>query len=232
MQSSADKQQTWLAQGTISTNPGSELRSWLLAPILALILISGWMALTTGRIEPLRRNIVYIHVPAAISALVCFAVLFVCSVQYLIIKREKWDHIAAASAEAGLVFATALNVTGMIFARAEWGQWWTASPRLISSAVLWFLYVAYLILRASLTSEQQRAKISAVFGIIAFIDVPLVLISARFVRDIHQPNAGFQTGWQYAALGLTVCGMLLLAWLMIWIRADILKTDSELSNID
>jgi heme exporter protein C len=159
-------------------------------------------------------------------------VLFVCSVQYLIIKREKWDRIAAASAEAGLVFATALNVTGMIFARAEWGQWWTASPRLISSAVLWFLYVAYLILRASLTSEQQRAKISAVFGIIAFIDVPLVLISARFVRDIHQPNAGFQTGWQYAALGLAVCGMLSLAWMLIWIRADILKTDSELSNID
>ena len=214
------------------TAAGSRPRCRLLAVSLAIILISGWMALTTGRIEPLCRNIVYIHAPAAIPALLCFAVLFVCSINYLRTKREKWDHIAAGAAEVGLVFATAFNATGMIFARAEWGQFWTPSPRLISSAVLWFLYIAYLILRASLTSEQQREKISAVFGIIAFLDVPLVLISARFVRDIHRPSTSFQTGGQYVAFGLAVCGMLLLAWLLIRIRADILKTDSELSNID
>ena len=195
---------------------------------LCLILISGWMALTVGAVEPVQRNIVYIHAPAAICSLVCFCVLFICSIQYLRTKNQKWDHLAAASAEAGLVFATVLNVTGSIFACAEWGVWWTPSPRLISAAAMWFLYVAYLILRASFTVEQRKETICAVFGIIAFIDVPLVFISARLVRDIHRPSASFQTGWQYAAFGLAVCGTLLLAALLIWIRADILKIKNEM----
>lgn len=199
------------------------MRSFLLTLSLCLMLFSGWLALTVGAIEPLDRNIVYIHVPAAICSLVCFCVLFICSIQYLRTKRQNWDCVAAASAEVGLVFATALNATGMIFANAEWNVWWTPSPRLISSAVLWFLYVAYLILRVSFTAEQRREQISAVFGIIAFIDVPLVLISTRLARDIHRPGVSFQTGWQMLAFGLAVCGTLLLATLLIWLRADILK---------
>jgi heme exporter protein C len=150
-------------------------------------------------------------------------VLFICSIQYLRTKSQIWDYIAAASAEVGLVLATIFNATGSIFAYAEWSVWWTPSPRLISSAVLWFLYVAYLILRASFGAERRKSEICAVFGIIAFIDVPLVFISARFIRDIHQPSFSFETGWQYAAFGLAVCGTLLLAAMLIWIKADILK---------
>ena len=215
------------------------MRRFALGLSLCLTLISGWIALTVGAVEPFSRNIVYIHVPAAISSLVCFAVLFVCSIQYLrwVPKRQKncemgpaqkWDYIAAASAEVGLVFATALNITGMIFAYAEWGLWWTPSPRLISSAVLWFLYAAYCLLRASFTTERPRRKTCAVFGIIAFIDIPLVLFSARYIRDIHQPTVSFEVRWQYIAVGLAVCAALLLASLLIWIRVDILKTNDRI----
>lgn len=204
------------------------MRSFLVGLSLCLTVISGWIALTIGAVEPLCRNIVYIHVPAAICSLVCFTVLFVCSIQYLRTKTKSWDYRAAASAEAGLVFATVLNATGMIFAYAEWGTWWTPSPRLISSAALWFLYVAYCLLRASFSAEKSRRKICAVFGIIAFIDVPFVIISARYIRDIHQPSFSFELNWQYAALALAVCGALLLALLLIWIRADILKTKERI----
>lgn len=212
------------------------MRKLLLGLSLCLILISGPLSLTVASVQPLCRNIVYIHVPAALCSLVCFCVLFICSIQYLRglpqggvpAKAQKWDYIAAASAEVGLVFATVLNATGSIFARAEWGVWWTPSPRLISSAALWFLYVAYLILRASFTAERRKEQISAVFGIIAFIDVPLVLISARFIRDIHRPSFSFETGWQYVAFGLAVCGTLLLAAMLIWIRTDILKIEKKI----
>jgi len=207
------------------------MRRFVLGLSLCLTVISGWIASKEGAVEPISRNIVYIHVPAAVCSLACFVALFVCSIQYLRTKARTWDYIAAASAEAGLVFATVLNITGMVFAYAQWGLWWTPSPRLISSAVLWFLYAAYYLLRAGFAAERPRSKTCAVFGIIAFVDVPLVIISARYIRDIHQPTVSFEVCWQYAALGLAICAALLLAVALIWIRADILKTDDRIQHI-
>jgi len=199
------------------------MRRFLLGVSLCLILICGWMALTVAASEPMQRNIIYIHVPGSICSLVCFTVLFICSVQYLRTRQEKWDYTAAACGEVGLVFATVLNATGMIFARAEWSLWWMPSMRLISSAVLWFLYVAYCLLRTSFTGQRRKGTICSVFGIIAFIDVPIVFVSARYLRDIHRPSFSFESGWQYTALGLAVLGTIVLAAILIWIRADILK---------
>jgi heme exporter protein C len=203
------------------------MRLLFLGISFCLTLISGWMALSVAAIEPAEYNIVYIHVPAAICSLVCFTVLFICSILHLRAKNELWDHIAAACGEVGLVFATVLNITGSIFAYATWGVWWTPSLRLISSAMLWFLYVAYLILRVSLPAESRKGQICAVFGIIAFVDVPLVYISARYISDIHWPKFNFETGWQSAAFGLAIGGALLLAVVLIWLRADMLTQETQ-----
>jgi len=197
---------------------------------LFLMLLSTWLALTTAAIEPLQRNILYVHVPASICALISFCILFFCSIQYLRTKQQKWDHIAAAAAEVGLVFATVLNVTGMIFAYAEWGVWWTPSPRLISSAALWFLYAAYLLLRNSFSDRHRSETISAVFGIIAFVDVPLVLISARFIPDIHRPSFAFDTPAQLLALACSVCGTILLMTALVWIKSDLLKIKNQIDT--
>lgn len=203
------------------------MRLLLLGISVGLTLISGWLVFSTAAVEPVEYNIVYVHVPAAISSLVCFAALFFCSIRYLRTKSEIWDCTAAACGEVGLVFATVLNVTGSIFAYAAWGVWWTPSLRLLSSAMLWFLYVAYLILRASLSAEQRKGRICAVFGIISFVDVPLVYISARYVTDIHRPSFNFESGWQIAAFGLAVGGAILLAAVLVWIRTDILRIQTD-----
>ena len=127
--------------------------------------------------------------PNSVCALLCFVVLLAASIGYLVTGRPTWDLVAVAAAEAGFVFATILNATGMLFSRAEWNVWWTPSPRLVTSALLWFLYAVYLILRVSLPGSRRRtARICAVFGILAFLDVPLVFVSARFIPDIHRPN--------------------------------------------
>ena len=194
------------------------------------------MAFTLGQVVAteknitVEKNIVYVHVPSAICASLCFVVLLVAGIGYLWTNKLIWDHIGAASAEVGFVFATILNATGSIFARPFWQTWWTPSPRLISSAVLWFLCVAYLILRASIQSPQRRPRICAVFGIIAFLDVPMLFLSARVTKDMHIANVSFESAWQGASFGLSILGTLFLAALLVWLKVDILKNKAELES--
>ncbi|MFC1781698.1 cytochrome c biogenesis protein CcsA [Planctomycetota bacterium] len=214
------------------------MRQILLVLTFILILSSMWLALTLGQIDgppanpdsPVR-NILYTHVPSSICALLCFVVLLVSSIAYLCTNRQGWDLLAAASAEVGALFATVLNATGMIFSRAEWNIWWTPSPRLITSAILWFLYIVYIILRTNLPgSQQRRARICAVFGIIAFLDVPMVFISARFLPDIHRASFNLESSWQTVTLMLSMVATLLLASILIWLKTDIQKTQLKLEK--
>ena len=205
------------------------MRVTVLITSFVLMIASGVIANTKGAIEPVVRNIVYIHVPASICSLVCFGGLFVFSIMYLIKKKPIFDYLGAASAEVAFVFATVLNITGMIFAKAEWGLWWTPSMRLISSAILWFLAAAYLILRSSFNEQGNKANLCAVFGIIAFVDVPFVYISARLMRDIHRPSFSFDSSWQSTALGLAILATIMLASTLIWMRADIEKLNEKLN---
>ncbi|MBN1766321.1 MAG: cytochrome c biogenesis protein CcsA [Sedimentisphaerales bacterium] len=206
------------------------MRRILMLITCLLLVTSMWIALTKGVIDPVVRNIIYFHVPSSICALVCFIVVLVGSIGYLITKKSSWDHVAAAAAEVGLVFATVLNLTGMIFSRAEWNVWWTPSIRLITSAILWFLYVAYLILRSAIPAARRRGQVCAVFGIIAFLDVPLVYISARLIPDIHKPNFTFDHTWQRIPFVMGIVGTFLLAGLLIWIRADLYKCQNQLEQ--
>jgi len=207
------------------------MRRLLLALAFLLLIASTWIGLTQGQIDPVQRNILYVHVPNSVCALLCFVVVLAASVGYLATAGQTWDLVATAAAEAGFVFATILNATGMIFSRAEWNVWWTPSPRLVTSALLWFLYAVYLILRVSLPGGQRRAaRLCAVFGIVAFLDVPLVYISARFIPDIHRPNFSLDTAWQTAALMLGMAGTALLAAGLIWLRATLLRDNLKLEQ--
>lgn len=207
------------------------MRRILIYLTMILMISSIWLALTAGQIMPVKRNILYAHIPSSVAALLCFVVVFGASVAYLCSGKPICDLVAAASAEVGAVFATVLNVTGMIFSRAEWNTWWTPSPRLITAAILWFLYIVYLILRANIAkTNNRRAKICAIFGIIAFLDVPMVFISARFLPDIHRPNFSFDSSWQTLALVLSMITISLLAVILIWLKIDSLKAEAALED--
>jgi len=212
------------------------MRRALFVLTLVVILVSTWMAFTIGEVasegkkQTVEKNIVYVHVPSAICTALCFVVVLVAGICYLRTGKDQWDRLGAASAEVALVLATVLNLTGSIFARSHWGQWWTPSPRLISSAILWFLCVAYLILRTNIQNPRHRARICAVFGIIAFLDVPMVFITARLMTDQHIDNVHFETSAQSASFGLSILGIAMLAALLIWFRIDILQTKAKLEN--
>ena len=205
--------------------------------IITFVLLAGsmWTALGPGAIEPVQRNIIYVHVPGSVCALLCFVVLLIASIGYLVTAKNSWDILAAASAEVGLVFALILNVTGSIFSRAEWNAWWTsASLRLVTSAILLLLYAVYMVLRLSFeNAPAMRARICAVFGIIAFLDVPMVFISARFINDtMHRPGFSFESDWQRIAFLGGMISMIMLAGILIWIKTDLLKAKEKLQEVD
>jgi heme exporter protein C len=131
------------------------------------------------------QKVFYIHLPSAINTFLACAVVFVGSIGYLSTRKDWWDDLAAAAAKAAVVFCSVVLITGMFWAKYAWGTWWTWSPRLTFSLMLWLLYVVYLINRSSIDSGRRRAVVSAVYGVVAFLDVPLVYLSARLLPDIH-----------------------------------------------
>lgn len=131
------------------------------------------------------QKIFYLHLPSAICTFLACLTCFVASIGYLAQRQTWWDDLAAASGRVGVQLCSVVLVTGMIWGRSAWGQWWTWSPRLTFSLVLWLLYVVYLMIRMSVESGQRRAVISAVYAVIAFLDVPLVWLSTRLMADIH-----------------------------------------------
>jgi heme exporter protein C len=154
----------------------------------ALMVLAGYAALFIAPDEKTMhaiQRIFYFHVPSAICAFTAFFVVFIANFAYLGTRDMKWDWLAVAGAEVGVVCSTIVLITGPIWAHPVWGIWWTWDARLTSTFVLWLLYTAYLLLRGFLDDPQRKATFTAVFGIFAFLDVPLVYFSNRLWRTQH-----------------------------------------------
>ncbi|WP_228441596.1 cytochrome c biogenesis protein [Novibacillus thermophilus] len=140
------------------------------------------------------QRLMYFHIPSAFSAFAAFALVFVMGIVYLVTKKRTWDLIAVSSAEIGVLFTTLTLITGSIWARPVWNAWWVwDDPRLVTTLILWFMYIAYLLIRSSIAEDTRRRKFASVFGIIAFIDVPIVYFSVLWWRTIH-PKVIDETG--------------------------------------
>jgi heme exporter protein C len=133
------------------------------------------------------QRLMYVHVPAAWLAYLAFAVVFGSSIAYLRTKRARWDRLAAASAEVGVLFTALAIALGMVWGKPVWGVWWTWDPRLTTTALLLLIYVGYLAVRRLPESPDRRARWSAVIGIVGFANVPVVHLSVTWWRSLHQP---------------------------------------------
>lgn len=131
------------------------------------------------------QRIFYFHVPSAWVSFLAFFVVFVASIGYLWKRERKYDMAANSAAEIGVLFSSLVLVTGPIWARPVWNTWWEWTPRLTLFMVLWFIFIAYLMLRNFVEGEEKSARFCAVFGIVGFVDVPIVYMSIRLWRDIH-----------------------------------------------
>jgi heme exporter protein C len=136
--------------------------------------------------DPNDFKIFYFHVPIAISAYLSFAVVFVASISYLRSKQQKWDIIALSAAEVGVIFAILTLLSGSIWGKSAWNAYWVSwDIRLNTSLVLFLIYLAYLMVRQAVEEPEKRARLSAVFGIVGFISVPVSFLSVRFYARQH-----------------------------------------------
>lgn len=161
-----------------------------------LVLVGLAAALTAppDRLQGDLQRLMYVHVPAAWLAYLAFGLTLLGSVAWLGRRGERWDRLAASSAEVGVFFTGLAILLGAIWGKPVWGVWWTWDPRLVTTAVLFFVYLAYLALRRAIADAGQRARRSAVFGVVAFVQVPVVHFSVLWWRGLHQPPTVLRPG--------------------------------------
>jgi heme exporter protein C len=135
--------------------------------------------------QGMAQKIFYVHVPAAWSALMAFSLVGVTSALYLWLHDPRLDRFAAASAEVGVAFSAVMLTTGPIWAKPIWGTWWTWDARLTLTLFLFFLFIGYLALRASVHDPAERARFSAVVGILGMLLVPFIHLSVYLFRTLH-----------------------------------------------
>jgi heme exporter protein C len=188
----------------------------------------------TERVQGQVQRIFYLHLPLAWLAYLAFFIVFVSSVLYLFKRTERWDLLARAAAEVGVVFTTLVLITGSIWARPIWGTWWSWDARLTTTLVLWFIYVAYLMLRSYVTDERRGARYAAVLGIVGFVDVPIIHLSVTWWRTLHPEPVVLAQGGPAMPAGMLqtfVLSMLAFSLLFAWLlqqRYELEQTRQEL----
>ncbi len=150
---------------------------------ISLLMVVGYAP--TERVQGVVQRIFYFHVPMAWTAYLAFFVVLVASIGYLRTRDLRWDAVARASVEVGLLFTTLVLITGSLWGKPIWNTWWTWDARLTSTLVLWFTYVAYVMLRAYTPDLERGARFGAVLGVIGFLDVPIVHFSVQWWRGLH-----------------------------------------------
>jgi len=136
--------------------------------------------------------VLYVHVPLWFAAYAGFLLTAVCGALYLWRNDERFDRVAVAAAEVGVLFCTLGLVSGPIWAKGTWGHWWAWDPRLTVSLLLWFIYLAYLLLRSFTEGSTRTARFAAVYGLVGVELIPLnyFVIEIFAGRGMHPENLG------------------------------------------
>jgi heme exporter protein C len=171
------------------------------------------------------QKILYVHVPCAITSYLGFAITGLSGALYLWKNQDRFDRVAAAGAEVGVIFCTLTILTGPIWARATWGHWWAWDPRLTVTLMLWFIYLAYLLLRSFTEGSARTARFAAVYGIVGLFAIPLNYFAidlfggaAMHPENLERGSLGAGMGWPFAAGLMT--GVAALVHLLL-LRADL-----------
>jgi len=180
---------------TLLPRPVNIVLGWTTLVALGALVVFGLWVAPPDAVQSDAQRLMYLHVPAAWLAYLAFFVTALTSALYLWRRTRAtvWDHVAGASAELGVIFTGLTLVLGSLWGRPIWGVWWAWDARLVTTAVLFFLYLGYLALRRIPGDADARAKRSAIAALIAFVDVPIVHFSVSWWRTLHQEGTVFNS---------------------------------------
>ena len=164
-------------------------RSWwkyLLGIWMTVVIIAAFLYAPPAKGLGETARIIFFHVPTAWLASLAFLISAIGSLQYLRTQQQKYDIWAYSAAQIGLIFAVLATVTGSIWAKKIWQSYWNWDPRETSIFILLLIYAAYFALRSAIDVEEQKAKLSAVYSIVAFVTVPFfIFIIPRVYESLH-----------------------------------------------
>lgn len=172
---------------------GNSLTRWLGAATLVCIAVLAWLGLRVtppDEVQGQYVRLIYVHPASATTCYVGFGLCALASLAYLWprTRSRRWDRLAAASGEVGVVFCVMCLVTGSIWGRASWGVWWTWDARLTLTALLCAVFIGYLALRRTGGDPEPRAKRSAVVAVVCVILVPIDHEATTWWTTLHQGN--------------------------------------------
>jgi heme exporter protein C len=215
---------------------GLRVLGWLavisIAVGVAMAFVVAPREVTQGNVQ----RIMYVHVPSAWVAFLAFGVVFVASITYLWRRTAPADRLAHASAETGVIFTGLAIATGSIWGKPTWGAWWTWDARLTTTALLFVIYLGYLLLRGVVDDRERGARFAAVLGIIGFLDVPLVHQSVVWWRTLHQPpSIGRPEGMAMPPVILAALLVNVLAFTLVYAwfvskRTGLLRLEEEVAR--
>jgi heme exporter protein C len=159
------------------------------ALLVAAGLYLGLVAAPPDAVQGQVQRIMYLHVPSILTAYLAFTTVFVASLLYLWRRDLRYDAVAVAGAEVGVLFTGITLATGSIWGKPTWGVWWTWDARLTLTAILFTIYVGYLMIRAFTEDPQAAARFGAVIAILGFLDIPLNHFAVYWWRTLHQPSS-------------------------------------------
>lgn len=163
---------------------------------LVLLAVAHYMGLFVAPAEAMMQNvgrILYVHVPTAWVALVCYLIAFVSAIGALWSGGRGWDATSEAATEVGVVLTALLLFQGSVWGYPTWGVWWTWDPRLTTSAILLIAFAVILLLRSIIEQPERRLLVSSVATIVAFVDVPIVYYAADWWNSLHQNHSSPET---------------------------------------
>lgn len=208
----------------------------VLIVLAGLALAGGLFMALTAPIDAFQgefSRIMHIHVPSSWLAFVAFGVTALASVMWRIRRTPEWDRRAAASAELGVLFTALSLATGSLWGGAVWGTYWDwADPRMATTALMFFVYLGYLALRAASPDPEAAASRSSLLGIIAVVQIPLVYFSVNMFRGLHQgqsirPDGATMPGGMLAAMLVNVAVFTVVYIALLTARTSVMRLEDE-----
>ena len=231
----------WLLAGSVLATLRRNLRSYLVLVTGIMMLVNLYMIFMVAPTDAILghvQRVFYFHVPMAILSFVAFLVVFLASVIYVFRRDSRWDNLAYASAEVGVVFISLALITGVIWAKPIWNAWWLWTPRLTTTLILWLIYVAYMMIRAYAPNQTKAAIYGAIMGMIGFVDVVVVYFSVQWWPGIHPTpvvgplsQSGALDGTMRGVLGFSFLAFMFLLVYLVVERMALRSSEDQIKSL-